>query len=58
MLTIFIFTSFFLKFTSFPKMDQLIKEHHVGVLELNQRELVWKVFDIEGALLDSLVFKK
>ena len=44
--------------SSFPKMDQLIKEHHVGVLELNQRELVWKVFDLEGALLDSLVFKK
>ena len=44
--------------SSFPKMDQLIKEHHVGILELNQRELVWKVFDLEGALLDSLVFKK
>ncbi len=44
--------------SSFPKMDQLIKEHHVGILELNQHELVWKVFDLEGALLDSLVFKK
>lgn len=36
-----------------PKMDQLIKKHHYGILELTPDSLHLEVFGIDGKLLDQ-----
>lgn len=42
----------------FPQMDQLIKKHHVGLMDLDETSLSLKVLDQSGGTLDSLFLRK
>lgn len=44
--------------SSEPVMDTLIKVHHFGILELDEKRMDWKVFGVEGEFLDSLSVRK
>ncbi|MDP3472709.1 MAG: metallophosphoesterase [Algoriphagus sp.] len=44
--------------SEFPLMDKVIKQHHFGILEVNKEELNWKVFGLDGELLDRFSITK
>jgi predicted phosphodiesterase len=44
--------------SDYPVMDQLIKKHHVGILQLDKNQMRWSVLDLEGQVLDSLSLVK
>ncbi|GMQ24608.1 hypothetical protein Aoki45_12900 [Algoriphagus sp. oki45] len=41
-----------------PEMDQLIKKHHFGILELSDQRLEWEAIGLGGEVLDRFVREK
>lgn len=40
------------KSSEFPVMDKMVKQHHFGILEIKKEGIDWKVFGLEGEVLD------
>lgn len=43
---------------SSPKMDKVIRTHHFGKIDADRKSLLFKAIDLEGAVIDSLIFTK
>ncbi len=46
------------KSADYPQMDTLIKQHHFGILEMQNGGLKWEVFGVEGGILDRFFIPK
>lgn len=44
--------------SDYPQMDQLIKKHHYGILEIDSSRMHFKAYDLEGNSMDELITGK